>query len=128
MAGLQHHIDSSPLLPFFNDSQQNQGEANSPSKLKLSLLYCMISVWYPASLNLDVQACDGFYRWVLYSFTVSLPSYHRLLHLWSNISWIENSQKKNSRSSKKELNLLPTGNCIHSIYIVLGIISNLEMN
>ena len=38
------------------------------------------------------------------------------------------SKKKNPESSKKQnLNLLCIGICLHSIYIALGIISNLEM-
>ena len=42
--------------------------------------------------------------------------------------WIENIGEKIPESSKKQsLNLPLTNNYLHSIYIVLGIISNLEM-
>ena len=46
-----------------------------------------------------------------------------------NQLWVKNTrEKKNPESSPKQnLNLPYAGNYLHSIYIVLGIISNLEM-
>ena len=67
---------------------------------------------------------------------LDISKYSQLLHISKfctqrlNQLQIKNIPKKKKipESSKKQsLNLLPAGNYLHSIYIILGIISNLEM-
>ena len=59
----------------------------------------------------------------MYEYTGS-PQYLKVLHLQIH----QNIQKKIPESSRKQnLNLLHASNYLHSIYIVLGMISNLEM-
>ena len=82
-----------------------------------------------------VSRASGTLPELVFSLTFSPPTkrtvglhIHRFLIQGLNQLWMEKyAGKKIPESSKKQnLNLLQTGNYLHSIYIVLGIISNLE--